>query len=141
MKSGLWVWPSDPKAQRRTLRKVSNSEHLVAGMQAIAKSKDGLSNAQIDDALSDFSNWQTRWTVDQLISLGFADYKVDFFGGPGKYTLTELGRNALAAITGKPVVAPPPPATSPPPAKSAIPVTPAAPTAPATPPPTVAPAK
>ena len=108
MNTGLWVWPTDAKAQRRALRKVSGSEHLVAAMQAIMKSKDGLSNAQIDDAMSDFSHWQTRWVVDQLISLGFADYKVDFFGGPGKYVLTELGRNALSVITGKPVQAPPP---------------------------------
>jgi hypothetical protein len=136
MNTGLWVWPADAKAQRRMLRKVSNSEHLVAGMQAIAKSKDGLSNAQIDDALSDYSNWQTRWVVEQLISLGFAEYKVDFFGGPGKYLLTELGRNALSAITGKPVQAPPPPAPSPPPAKPAAP-----PASPATPAPVAAQAK
>ena len=114
MNTGLWVWPTDAKAQRRALRKVSGSEHLVAAMQAITKSKDGLSNAQIDDALSGFSHWQTRWVVDQLISLGFADYKVDFFGGPGKYVLTELGRNALSAITGKPVQAPSPSAPNPP---------------------------
>ena len=114
MNTGLWVWPTDAKTQRRTLKKISSSEHLVTGMQAIAKSKDGLSNAQIDDAMSDFSHWQTRWVVDQLISLGFADYKVDFFGGPGKYVLTELGRNALSAITGKPVQAPSPSAPNPP---------------------------
>ncbi len=90
-------------------------------MQAIAKSKDGLSNAQIDDALSEYSHWQTRWVVDQLISLGFADYKVDLFGGPGKYVLTELGKNALSVITGKPVQAPPPSAPNPPTAKPAVP--------------------
>lgn len=103
MNVGLWVWPSDPKAQRRTLRKVVKSGHLVAAMQAMAKSSDGLSNAQIDDALSEYSHWQTRWVVEQLISLGFADYKVDFFGGPGKYVLTELGQNVLPTMTGKPV--------------------------------------
>lgn len=107
MNTGLWVWPSDAKAQPRILRKVARSEHLVAGMQAVAKSTDGLSNAQIDAALSEYSHWQTRWVVDQLISLGFADYKVDFFGGPGKYVLTELGRNTLSIVTGKPVQAPP----------------------------------
>ena len=113
MNTGLWVWPAEAKPQRRMLRKVSQSEHLMAAMQALIKSPDGLSNARIDDALSEYSNWGTRWVVDQLISLGFVDYKVDFFGGPGKYTLTELGRNALSVITGKPVqvsqAAPPPP--------------------------------
>src|SRR5208283_3242277 len=106
MNTGLWLWPSDAKSQRRTLRKVANSPHLVVGMQAISRSKDGLSNAQLDDALSDHAHWQTRWVVEQLISLGFADYKVDFFGGPGKYTLTELGKNVLSAITGKPLQQP-----------------------------------
>jgi len=124
MNTGLWVWPAEPRAQRRTLRKVANSEHFVAGMQAIAKSKDGLSNAQIDDALSEFSNWGTRWIVDQLMSLGFIDYKVDFFGGPGKYVLTDLGRSALSAITGKPA--------SPTPVASPLPAKPPAPPAPAT---------
>jgi hypothetical protein len=112
MNTGLWVWPSDARAQRRMLRKVANSARLVAAMQALAKSKDGLSNAQIDDALSDYSSWQTRWVVEQLISLGFAEYKVDFFGGPGKYFLTELGGHALSMITGKPTQKQPPAQTS-----------------------------
>lgn len=120
MNTGLWVWPSDAKGQRRTLRKVAQSEHLLAAMQALAKSKGGLSNARIDDALSEFSHWQTRWVVEQLISLGFVDYKVDLFGGPGDYVLTELGRDALSAITGKPVPAQSP--SPPPPAKPPIPV-------------------
>lgn len=107
MNTGLWVWPSDAKAQRRVLHKAARSEHLVVGMQAVAKSTDGLSNAQIDAALSEYSHWQTRWVVDQLISLGFADYRVDFFGGPGKYVLTELGKNALSIVTGEPVQVPP----------------------------------
>jgi hypothetical protein len=117
MNTSLWVWPADAKAQQRTLTKVSQSEHLMTALQALAKSGDGLSNARMDDALSDYSEWETRWVVDQLISLGFADYKVDFFGGPGKYILTELGRNALAAITGKPVQAQPQAPPTPSPAK------------------------
>jgi len=121
MNEGLWVWPADGKAQRRILRKVSQSEHLMAAMQTLAKSSDGLSNARIDDALSDYSQWETRWVVDQLISLGFADYKVDFFGGPGKYALTELGRNALSFMTGKPVQARPSPSSPPSPKPSAPP--------------------
>ncbi|MDV3292899.1 MAG: hypothetical protein LYZ70_01355 [Nitrososphaerales archaeon] len=102
------------------LRKVSASGHLMAALQAITKSKGGLSNAEIDDVLSDNSNWMTRWIVDQLISLGFAEYKVDFFGGPGKYELTQLGTEAFSAITGKPTqklssrpASPPAPVSSP----------------------------
>ena len=103
MRVGLWVWPADQRAQQRVVKKVAGSEHLLAALQALAKSKEGLSNAEIDGILADNSNWMTRWVVEQLVSLGFAEYKVDFFGGPGKYTLTQLGANALSAITGKPV--------------------------------------
>ncbi len=120
MNTGLWVWPSDQKGQRRMLRKVSASGHLMAALQAITKSKGGLSNAEIDDVILENSNWMTRWVVDQLISLGFAEYKVDFFGGPGKYELTELGTEAFSAITGKPIqksspfpASPPTPGSSP----------------------------
>lgn len=127
MNTGLWVWPSDARAQRRTLRRVSKSQRLMAAMQAITKSKGGLSNAEIDDALSEYSNWQTLWVVNQLISLGFAEYKVDFFGEPGKYMLTELGRNVFSAITGKPGQKPPPTPTAPssakPPSPAPLPTT------------------
>jgi hypothetical protein len=109
MKIGSWVWSADQKEQRRTLRRVASSDHLMAAMQAIAKSKDGLSNAEIDSALDNNSNWLTRWVIDQLISMGFLEYKIELFGGPGKYTLTELGWNAFSAITGKPRPAQPQP--------------------------------
>ena len=117
MNKGLWVWPADSKEQQRTLRRVSQSEHLVDAMQAIAKSKEGLSNAEIDDVLTNNSDWMTRWVVEQLVSLGFIEYKVDFFGGPGRYRLTELGANALSAITGKPIQTLQPAPTPPPAAK------------------------
>jgi len=117
MNKGLWVWPADSKEQQRTLRRVSQSEHLVDAMQAIAKSKEGLSNAEIDDVLTNNSDWMTRWVVEQLVSLGFIEYKVDFFGGPGKHKLTELGANALSAITGKPIQTLQPAPTPPPAAK------------------------
>ena len=75
----------------------------MAALGALSKSKEGLSNAQLDDAISDNSNWMTRWVIDQLVSLGFAEYHVDFFGGPGKYVLTELGTKAHAFISGAPM--------------------------------------
>lgn len=111
MDKGLWVWPSDPKGQRRTLRRVAQSGRLMAALTGIAKSKEGLSNAELDELLNDNSNWMTLWSVGQLLSLGFIEYKVDLFGGPGLYSLTELGRNALSAITGQPT--PPKPAQAP----------------------------
>jgi hypothetical protein len=70
----------------------------MAALQGIANSEAGLSNSQLDGLLADNSNWMTLWSVRQLLALGFIDYEVDFFGGPAKYTATELGRNALAAM-------------------------------------------
>jgi hypothetical protein len=33
-----------------------------------------------------------------VIGTAFIDYKVDLFGGPAKYTATELDRNVLATM-------------------------------------------
>jgi hypothetical protein len=72
-------------------------------MMAIAKSKEGLSNAELDDVTGDSSNWMTLWVIRQLTSLGFIEFRVDLFGNPAKYELTELGRNALSMMTGQPL--------------------------------------
>lgn len=106
MKQGLWVWPSDPRKQRRILRTISESDHLIAALKAIAKSKEGLSNAELDDIINDNSNWMTLWTIRQLTALGFIDFKVDFFGNPAKYTLTDLGRGALQKSRASPLLRP-----------------------------------
>lgn len=101
MKQDVWAWPSDPKEQVAVLRKLSRSEHAITALKAIAKSAQGLSNAEIDEVLGDNSHWMTIWVVRQLMSLGFIEYKVDLFGGPGRYTITETGKQALAKITGQ----------------------------------------
>jgi hypothetical protein len=103
LNTGLWVWPSDAKAQQNVLQKVAVSPHLLQAMTSLMKSNEGLSNSELGDAIADNSDWMTLWTVRQLTSLGFVEYKVDFFGGPARYQLTELGRNALGMITGQPV--------------------------------------
>ncbi len=117
MNAGLWIWPSDAKAQQEVLRKVAASPRLFQALTSLMKSKEGLSNSELDDAIADNSNWMTLWTVRQLTSLDFVEYKVDFFGGPARYQLTELGRNALGMITGQPVQQKP--ATQAPPAAHA----------------------
>ncbi len=127
MNAGLWVWPSDTKAQQKVLRMVAGSPQLLHAMTFLSKNKEGLSNSELDDLMADNSNWMTLWTVKQLTSLGFVEYKVDFFGGPARYQLTELGRNALGTISGKPAQptqpAPPkPPVQAPPAAQVAAPV-------------------
>ncbi len=107
MTKGLWIWPSDPRGQRRMIRKVADSPHLVAALAAIGKSKEGMSNAELDDAINDSSEWTTLWVIRQLTSLGFIEFKVDFFGNPARYQITEAGRAALAALTGQPPPKPP----------------------------------
>ncbi len=121
MDAGLWVWPTDEKAQRKTMMMVAASPTLVRAMKALVKSKEGLSNSELDELTADSSNWMTFWAVRQLTSLGFIDYSVDLFGGPARYRLTDLGRSALAVITGQPVQQKPPerpaPAAAPTPQK------------------------
>ncbi len=115
MTSGLWVWPSDPKGRRKALRQVAASPHLTAAMMALVKSKEGLSNAELDDAINDNSEWMTLWMIRQLTALGFIEFKIDLFGDPARYRLTELGRQALSIITGQPLQKPaaPPPTRAP----------------------------
>ena len=117
MTKGLWIWPSDPRAQRRVLRNVAGSPHLMAALAAIGKSKEGMSDSELTDAINNTSEWTTLWVVRQLTSLSFIEYKVDYFGNPATYQLTEAGRAALAIITGQPLPQkppqPPPPAPQP----------------------------
>jgi len=102
MNTGLWIWPTDAKAQRKLLQTVAASPHLLQAMTFLMKSKEGLSNSELDELMADNSNWMTLWTVRQLTSLGFVEYKIDFFGGPAVYQLSELGRNMLGTLTGQP---------------------------------------
>ena len=124
MNTGLWVWPSDAAAQRKVLLMIAASPQLVQAMTFLMKSKGGLSNSELDDLTSDSSNWVTLWTVRQLTALGFIDFTVDFFGGPARYNLTNLGRTAFAVVTHQPL--PQKPADKPPAAQTS-----AAPTKPA----------
>jgi len=129
MSKGLWIWPSDSRAQRTVLRKVVASPHLMAALTAIGKSKEGMSDAELDDAINNNSEWTTLWVIRQLTALGFVEFKVDFFGNPARYQVTDTGRSALAAITGQPpspkpsTAAPPRPQPAPPTPPSPQPVT------------------
>jgi hypothetical protein len=121
MDRGIWIWPSGPRGQHAVLRKVAQNQHLMAALNPLAKSKEGLSNAELDDVMGDSSEWITLWAINQLTSLGFIEVKVDFFGGPAKYQLTDLGWNAYSALTGRPI---PKPAAAPAPPPAARPQTP-----------------
>ena len=103
MKKGIWVWPSDPKEQEKVLAEIRASEWSLAALTALSKSKDGLSNAQLDIAMASFSQWNTRWYIEQLLSLGFIEYKIEWIGDAGKYMLTDLGKEILRRLTGQPL--------------------------------------
>jgi len=108
VKGGIWVWPTDPKTQRRTLRKVSRSPQLSTLLKAIAGSSEGLSNPEVSEVLRNDSGWLAIWAVRQLLSLGFVTYKTDLFGEPSRYVITDLGKRAAAIISGQPMPKPEP---------------------------------
>ena len=102
MDRGSWVWPSDPRGQRKVLRTLSDSPQLLAALKGVARNNEGLTNSELDELLGDHSNWITLWSIRQLTALGFIEYRVDFFGGPAKYAVTDLGRSALSSLAGTP---------------------------------------
>ncbi len=108
MKGGIWVWPTDPKMQRRTLRKVSRSPQLSTLLKATAGNSEGLSNPEVSEVLGNDSGWLAIWTVRQLLSLGFVTYKTDLFGEPSRYVITDLGKRAAAIVSGQPMPKPEP---------------------------------
>jgi hypothetical protein len=95
---GIWSWPSEPSDQERTLRKIVEEDELVTILAALAKSPEGLSNAQLDRLLSNNSQWRTLPHMKELIALGFVQYHVQFFGEAGKYELTDLGKTVVSRI-------------------------------------------
>ena len=116
---------------------VSSSPHLMAAMAAITKSKEGMSNAEVAEAINDTSEWTTLWVIRQLTALGFIEFKVDLFGNPARYQMTDQGRDAFSTITGRPLPKPAPAPTqpAPQPAAKASPPGPAASQQPASKPP------
>ncbi len=95
---GIWAWPSEPKEQDKVLRKIAQEDELVPILLALAKTPEGLSNAKIDKLVSNNSQWRTLWHMRELIALGFVKYDVQFFGNPGEYTLTELGKTVVSKL-------------------------------------------
>ena len=95
---GIWVWPSEPKEQDKTLQKILREDELVAILIALANNPEGLSNAQLDRLLANNSQWRTLSHTKELMALGFVDYHVQLFGDAGRYQLTELGRAIVSRI-------------------------------------------
>jgi|ERR1700730_3571118 hypothetical protein len=99
--NGIWFWPSEAKEQTKVLQRIRREDELTTIVAALAKGQEGLSNAQVDNLLRNNSQWRTLIHMEELTALGFVEYKVQIFGDPGKYHLTDLGRSLLAQITGK----------------------------------------
>ncbi len=95
---GFWTWPSDPVEQHNILRRILKEDELVPILQALASSPEGLSNAQLDRLLGNNSQWRTHYHMKELIALDFVQYHVQFFGDPGKYQLTDLGKSVMSKI-------------------------------------------
>jgi len=95
---GIWVWPSDPNEQNKTLRRILEEDELVTILAALAKSPEGLSNAQLDRLLSNNSQWRTSSHMKELMALGFVQYHVQFFGDAGRYALSDLGKTVVSGI-------------------------------------------
>ena len=73
-------------------------DELVPILATLSKSPNGLSNAQLDRLLMNNSQWRTLAHMKELMALGFVTYNVQFFGEPGKYELTDLGKAATSRI-------------------------------------------
>jgi hypothetical protein len=99
---GFWAWPSEPKEQDAVLRKIMGEDELVTILAALAKSPAGLSNAQLDKLLANNSQWRTLSHVKELMALGFVQYHTQFFGNPGEYELTDLGKAVVARMQIRP---------------------------------------
>ena len=95
---GIWAWPSDPHDREKTLRKIMQEDELTAILASLAKSPEGLSNAQLDRLLSNNSQWRTLSHMKELMALGFVHYDVQFFGEAGKYKLTDVGKDVVSEI-------------------------------------------
>jgi len=97
---GIWTWPADPKEQEETIRQIAQEDELTSILEALAKSTEGMSNAQLDKSLSNNSQWRTLSHMKELLGLGFVSYHIQFFGEAGKYKITDLGKAALSKIRG-----------------------------------------
>lgn len=98
MKGGLWYWPESQREQEKVINEIARSIFLRTALESLAKSPSGLSNAELDDAIGANSNWLTLWVARQLLAMGLVRYKVDLFGGPGRYQITERGKEVVQKL-------------------------------------------
>jgi predicted transcriptional regulator len=92
------LWTARDIENGRTGNNLAEEAHLVAVLKILEASKNGLSNAEIDAALNNSSQWVAMWHIRELIAGGLVRYEVQLFGEPGKYTITESGLAFLHRI-------------------------------------------
>jgi hypothetical protein len=92
---GAWTWQEKEKHQIIDRLK---TPRMLGILTALKGNESGLSNAEIDSILGTASQWLIFWDLRELMSLGIVEYKVELFGEPGKYHLTQLGLSVLQQI-------------------------------------------
>jgi len=73
-------------------------DELSTILVTLASHPEGLSNAQLDRLLANNSQWRTTVHMRELMALRFVQYNVQFFGDPGKYQLTDLGKTIVSRL-------------------------------------------
>ena len=86
-----WPWASQQQDQCTRRRE----ERLRSILAMLEEHKSGLSNAEIDANLSNYSQWTTIRALRELTTRGLIEYKPELFGDPGKYFITDLGVSTL----------------------------------------------
>ena len=91
---GLWT-ASDIEREATSGNRSAEEDHLIAMLRVLDEHKEGVSNAEIDALLNNNSHWLAIWHIRELLAAAFIEYKVHFFGDPGKYTITPSGHAFL----------------------------------------------
>jgi len=96
--NGTWIRPDDAETQEEVANRLKREGHLARILMLLEQSKAGLSNAQLDASLSNYSQWMTLWHIRELEAMGLVEYRTELFGEPGKYLVTDLGLSLLNKI-------------------------------------------
>jgi hypothetical protein len=87
---GLWT-AGDIESEVASSSGSAEKGHLMAIMSLLERNKAGLSNAELDAALNNNSQWVAMWHLRELLAARLIEYRSDLFGEPGKYIITESG--------------------------------------------------
>lgn len=91
-----WPWTkSYSNKQNQLYNLLDRDSHLRNILVLLSRSESGLSNAEIDTALSNHSQWTTIQHLRELMVVGLIEYRLELFGNPGKYLITALGLSML----------------------------------------------